>query len=508
MIGSMDRSFTDQSTLQEDERLALSFMDAQNCSNRSEQRSTVNESSSLLGGSPRRQCGRKGSPYHTGQLHPAVRVADLLQHINQMKTAEGYGFKQEYESFFDDWDVSKKKNKTKGRHDSLLAHDRHRVKLHPLLGDPNSDYINANYIDGYHRSNHFIATQGPKQESVYDFWRMVWQENCFSIVMITKLVEVGRVKCCKYWPDDTEIYGDIKITLLNTEMLSEYTVRTFTLERRGYSAKHEVHQFHFTSWPEHGVPYHATGLLAFIRRVKASTPPDAGPVVVHCSVGAGRTGCYIVLDVMLDMAECEGVVDIYNCVKTLCSRRINMIQTEEQYVFIHDAILEACLCGETAISVSEFSLTYKEMLRVDSQSNSSQLREEFQTLNSVTPHLDVEECSIALLPRNREKNRTMDVLPPDRCLPFLITTDGESNNYINAALTDSFNRPAAFIVSLHPLPTTTADFWRLVFDYGCTSLVMLNQINQSNSAWVSAPSFVIMSEMLRTIMPRPTKDVK
>lgn len=59
--------------------------------------SVVNESSSLLGGSPRRQCGRKGSPYHTGQLHPAVRVADLLQHINQMKTAEGYGFKQEYE---------------------------------------------------------------------------------------------------------------------------------------------------------------------------------------------------------------------------------------------------------------------------------------------------------------------------------------------------------------------------------------------------------------------------
>ncbi|CAB1333713.1 unnamed protein product [Coregonus sp. 'balchen'] len=114
---------------------------------RSEQRSSVNESSSLLGGSPRRQCGRKGSPYHTGQLHPAVRVADLLQHINQMKTAEGYGFKQEYESFFDGWDCTKKKDKTKGRHDTLMGYDRHRVKLHPLLGDSNSDYINANYID-------------------------------------------------------------------------------------------------------------------------------------------------------------------------------------------------------------------------------------------------------------------------------------------------------------------------------------------------------------------------
>uniref|UniRef100_A0A8C2CWV3 protein-tyrosine-phosphatase n=1 Tax=Cyprinus carpio TaxID=7962 RepID=A0A8C2CWV3_CYPCA len=476
MMGSMERSFTDQSTLQEDERMALSFMDTHTCSTRSDPRSSMNESSSLLGGSPRRQCGRKGSPYHTGQLHPAVRVADLLQHINQMKTAEGYGFKQEYEGFFIAQSNASSPLSVLMRLCFCVSDDRHRVKLHPLLGDPNSDYINANYID--------VSQQSHAQETVYDFWRMVWQENCFSIVMITKLVEVGRVKCCKYWPDESEMYGDIKITLLKTETLAEYTVRTFALERRGYSAKHEVCQFHFTSWPEHGVPYHATGLLAFIRRVKSSTPLDAGPVVVHCSVGAGRTGCYIVLDVMLDMAECEGVVDIYNCVKTLCSRRINMIQTEEQYIFIHDAILEACLCGETAIPVNEFALAYKEMLRVDSQSNSSQLREEFQTLNSVTPHLDVEECSIALLPRNREKNRSMDVLPPDRALAFLVTTEGESNNYINAALMDSFHRPAAFIVTPHPLPGTTSDFWRLVFDYGCTSVVMLNQLNQSNSPCV------------------------
>uniref|UniRef100_A0A672T2Y6 protein-tyrosine-phosphatase n=1 Tax=Sinocyclocheilus grahami TaxID=75366 RepID=A0A672T2Y6_SINGR len=105
------------------------------------------------------------------------------------------------------------------------------------------------------------------------------------------------------------------------------------------------------------------------------------------------------------------------------------------------------------------------------------------TLNSVTPHLDVEECSVSLLPRNREKNRSMDVLPPDRALAFLVSTEGDSNNYINAALMDSFLQPAAFVVTPHPLPTTTADFWRLVFDYGCTSIVMLNQLNQSNSYW-------------------------
>jgi len=118
---------------------------------------------------------------------------------------------------------------------------------------------------------------------------------------------------------------------------------------------------------------------------------------------------------------------------------------------------------------------------------------DLQTLNSVTPHLDVEECSIALLPRNREKNRSMDVLPPDRALAFLVTTEGESNNYINAALADSFHRQAAFIVTPHPLPGTTADFWRLVFDYGCTAVVMLNQLNQSNSAWVRAKFSIHLS---------------
>ncbi|XP_059232913.1 receptor-type tyrosine-protein phosphatase U isoform X10 [Mustela nigripes] len=162
MMSAVDRSFTDQSTLQEDERLGLSFMDTHGYSPRGDQRSSgVTEASSLLGGSPRRPCGRKGSPYHTGQLHPAVRVADLLQHINQMKTAEGYGFKQEYESFFEGWDATKKKDKVKGsRQEPVPAYDRHRVKLPPMMGGPDADSINANYIDGYHRSNHFIATQG------------------------------------------------------------------------------------------------------------------------------------------------------------------------------------------------------------------------------------------------------------------------------------------------------------------------------------------------------------
>uniref|UniRef100_A0A8C5TCQ4 Receptor-type tyrosine-protein phosphatase kappa n=1 Tax=Malurus cyaneus samueli TaxID=2593467 RepID=A0A8C5TCQ4_9PASS len=464
MVNAMDRSYADQSTLHAEDPLSITFMDSHNFSPRYENHSATAESSRLLD-VPRYLCEGTESPYQTGQLHPAIRVADLLQHINLMKTSDSYGFKEEYEV----------------RSPVVGLYDHSRVILQPVEDDPSSDYINANYIDVSGMNSflplNLLASLCPVHETVYDFWRMIWQEQSACVVMVTNLVEVGRVKCYKYWPDDTEVYGDFKVTCVEMEPLAEYVVRTFTLGRRGYNEIREVKQFHFTGWPDHGVPYNATGLLSFIRRVKLSNPPSAGPIVVHCSAGAGRTGCYIVIDIMLDMAEREGVVDIYNCVKALRSRRINMVQTEEQYIFIHDAILEACLCGETAIPVCEFKAAYFDMIRIDSQTNSSHLKDEFQTLNSVTPRLQAEDCSIACLPRNHDKNRFMDMLPPDRCLPFLITIDGESSNYINAALMDSYRQPAAFIVTQHPLPNTVKDFWRLVYDYGCTSLVMLNEVD-------------------------------
>uniref|UniRef100_A0A672YVN1 protein-tyrosine-phosphatase n=1 Tax=Sphaeramia orbicularis TaxID=375764 RepID=A0A672YVN1_9TELE len=505
MVNSMDKSYTEQGTNCDE---ALSFMDTHNhtlntrsdsgsypsvltcpglslCSCPPDESQNMGSDTSSLVQSHTHSLRKREQvdiPYQTGQLHPAIRVADLLQHITQMKCAEGYGFKEEYESFFEGqsapWDSAKKdENRMKNRYGNIIAYDHSRVRLQALEGEQSSDYINANYVDGYHRPNHYIATQGPMQETVFDFWRMVWQENTAAIVMVTNLVEVGRVKCCKYWPDDTEIYRDIKVTLIETELLSEYVIRTFAVEKRGAHEIREIRQFHFTGWPDHGVPYHATGLLGFIRRVKSKTLTNAGPMVVHCSAGAGRTGCFIVIDIMLDMAEREGVVDIYNCVRELRSRRVNMVQTEEQYVFIHDAILEACLCGDTTIPASQLRSVYYDMNRLDPQTNSSPIKEEFRTLNMVTPTLRVEDCSIALLPRNHEKNRCMDVLPPDRCLPFLITIDGESSNYINAALMDSYKQPSAFIVTQHPLPNTVKDFWRLVLDYHCTSIVMLNDVD-------------------------------
>uniref|UniRef100_A0A4W5MF83 protein-tyrosine-phosphatase n=1 Tax=Hucho hucho TaxID=62062 RepID=A0A4W5MF83_9TELE len=484
LVSTADKSTTKVSTLHKDDPFSTSSQDINGFSELFTMRShsEMAQPSLTIQTYPYGGCESVEMSYQAGQFQPAIRVADLLQHITQMKCGQGYGFKEEYEGLTEGqaapWETAKKDdNRNKNRYGNIIAYDHTRVRLQLLDGDPHSDYINANYIDGYHRPRHYIATQGPMQETVRDFWRMIWQENSGSIVMVTNLVEVGRVKCVRYWPDETEVYGDVKVTLIETEPLAEYVIRTFTVQKKGHHEIREIRQFHFTSWPDHGVPCYATGLLGFVRQVKFLNPPDAGPIVAHCSAGAGRTGCFIAVDIMLDMAENEGVVDIFNCIRELRSQRVNMVQTEEQYVFVHDAILEACLCGNTAIPVCEFRAIYYNISRLDPQTNSSQIKDEFQTLNIVTPRVRPEDCSVGLLPRNHDKNRSMDVLSVDRCLPFLISVDGESSNYINAALMDSHKQPAAFIVTQHPLPNTVADFWRLVFDYNCSSIVMLNEMD-------------------------------
>ncbi|XP_066869340.1 receptor-type tyrosine-protein phosphatase T isoform X23 [Kogia breviceps] len=499
-VASADKPTTKLSTSRNDAGFSSSSQDVNGFTDGS--RGELSQPTLTIQTHPYRACDPVEMSYPRDQFQPAIRVADLLQHITQMKRGQGYGFKEEYEALPEgqtaSWDTAKEdENRNKNRYGNIISYDHSRVRLLVLDGDPHSDYINANYIDGYHRPRHYIATQGPMQETVKDFWRMIWQENSASIVMVTNLVEVGRhpeghtvgnatlsrsaspgmVKCVRYWPDDMEVYGDIKVTLIETEPLAEYIIRTFTVQKKGHHEIRELRLFHFTSWPDHGVPCYATGLLGFVRQVKFLNPPEAGPIVVHCSAGAGRTGCFIAIDTMLDMAENEGVVDIFNCVRELRAQRVNLVQTEEQYVFVHDAILEACLCGNTAIPVCEFRSLYYNISRLDPQTNSSQIKDEFQTLNIVTPRVRPEDCSIGLLPRNHDKNRSMDVLPLDRCLPFLISVDGESSNYISAALMDSHKQPAAFVVTQHPLPNTVADFWRLVFDYNCSSVVMLNELD-------------------------------
>jgi len=231
------------------------------------------------------------------------------------------------------------------------------------------------------------------------------------------------------------------------------------------------------------VPNKSTSLLQFVRR-SAQLNEDNQPIVVHCSAGSGRSGCFIVLDWMLRMADHEGLLDIYNTVKELRQRRVNMVANLEQYIFLHDALLEAVLCGETGVSAQELARHYDNLITVSN--GNAPIQEEFETLTVLTPRLTTEECQTGRLARNRPKNRFMDVLPADRDLPYLITPDpagsDPSNNYINAVFGDSFLTRRDLVITQMPLPHTVGDFWRLIHDYSVSVVVMLNDASESDES--------------------------
>ena len=177
-------------------------------------------------------------------------------------------------------------NRDKNRYNNIAAYDHTRVRLPLIDGDPVSDYINANFIDGYAQERAYIATQGPLEGTCDDFWRMCWEENVDTIVMLTGLEENGRVKCYPYWPEQgSSTYGKMTITQTEASHLPKYEIRTFSMLHQDYPLEERfIKHYYFISWPDHGTP-HAHELLALIRRVNQGTERSASPVVVHCSAG-------------------------------------------------------------------------------------------------------------------------------------------------------------------------------------------------------------------------------
>ncbi|XP_023393145.1 receptor-type tyrosine-protein phosphatase epsilon [Pteropus vampyrus] len=182
--------------------------------------------------------------------------------------------------------ANKEENREKNRYPNILPNDHSRVILSQVDGVPCSDYINASYIDGYKEKNKFIAAQGPKQETVNDFWRMVWEQKSATIVMLTNLKERKEEKCYQYWPDQgCWTYGSVRVCVEDCVVLVDYTVRKFCIQAQlpdGCKAPRLVSQLHFTSWPDFGVPFTPIGMLKFLKKVKTLNPVHAGPIVVHC----------------------------------------------------------------------------------------------------------------------------------------------------------------------------------------------------------------------------------
>uniref|UniRef100_A0A674KGR0 Receptor-type tyrosine-protein phosphatase S n=1 Tax=Terrapene triunguis TaxID=2587831 RepID=A0A674KGR0_9SAUR len=415
--------------------------------------------------------------------HPPIPILELADHIERLKANDNLKFSQEYESIDPGqqftWEHSNLEvNKPKNRYANVIAYDHSRVLLSAIEGIPGSDYVNANYIDGYRKQNAYIATQGALPETFGDFWRMMWEQRGATVVMMTKLEERSRVKCDQYWPSrGTETYGLIQVTLLDTVELATYCVRTFALYKNGSSEKREVRQFQFTAWPDHGVPEHPTPFLAFLRRVKTCNPPDAGPMVVHCSAGVGRTGCFIVIDAMLERIKHEKTVDIYGHVTLMRAQRNYMVQTEDQYIFIHDALLEAVTCGNTEVPARNLYAYIQKLTQIETGENVTGMELEFKRLASSKAHTS--RFISANLPCNKFKNRLVNIMPYESTRVCLQPIRGvEGSDYINASFIDGYRQQKAYIATQGPLAETTEDFWRMLWEHNSTIVVMLTKLRE------------------------------
>ncbi|KAM6165222.1 LOW QUALITY PROTEIN: receptor-type tyrosine-protein phosphatase V-like [Erethizon dorsatum] len=259
-------------------------------------------------------------------------------------------------------------NITKNRYPHVLPYDHSRVRLAQLEGEPHSDYINANFIPGYTHQREYIATQGPLKRTLEDFWRLVWEQQVHTIVMLTVGMENGRVLCEHYWPADSTpvTHGHITIHLLAEEPRNEWTKREFELQHGAQHKQRRVKQLQFTTWPDHSIPEAPGSLLAFVELVQeqARATQGTGPILVHCSAGVGRTGTFVALSRLLRQLEEEQVADVFNTVYTLRLHRPLMIQTPSQYVFLHSCVLSRIMQGpsntsETGpISVANFAQAY------------------------------------------------------------------------------------------------------------------------------------------------------
>eukprot|EP00090_Calanus_glacialis_P010830 TRINITY_DN1929_c0_g1_i1.p1 TRINITY_DN1929_c0_g1~~TRINITY_DN1929_c0_g1_i1.p1 ORF type:complete len:1137 (-),score=265.70 TRINITY_DN1929_c0_g1_i1:1300-4710(-) len=238
----------------------------------------------------------------------------------------------------------KVENKKKNRYPDKLPYDHNRVLLNALVNGSNSDYINASTVmDHDPRNPAYIITQGPMTHTVADFWQMVWEQGSVVIVMLSKLAENGYQLAQRYWPEEgSEQYHIFEVHLVSEHVwCDDYLVRSLYLKNSQTGETRTVTQFHFLSWPDSNIPTSTKAILEFRRKVNKSYRGRSCPMIVHCSDGVGRSGTYVLIDMVLNrMMKGSKEIDIAATLEHIRDQRSGMVQTRSQFEFCLMAVAE------------------------------------------------------------------------------------------------------------------------------------------------------------------------
>lgn len=238
-------------------------------------------------------------------------------------------------------------NRRLNRYRDVNPYDHSRIILKKQLCD--SDYINANLVKLERAKRHYILCQGPLEHTVGHFWLMIWEQQSKAILMLNKIIEKKQIKCHLYWPkkegQKLEL-PDVGLTVefLTAENYKNFSKRLFRVTDVESTKSREVVQFHYTQWPDFGVPSSPIAFLQFLKQVRDSGVLDehVGPPVIHCSAGIGRSGTFCLVDCSLVLIDKEGEnkVSVQDILLELRKYRMGLIQTYDQLTFSYEAIIE------------------------------------------------------------------------------------------------------------------------------------------------------------------------
>ncbi|XP_056153852.1 tyrosine-protein phosphatase non-receptor type 2 isoform X2 [Lampris incognitus] len=248
-------------------------------------------------------------------------------------------------------------NRNRNRYRDVSPFDHSRVKLE----NTDNDYINASLVVMEEAQRSYILTQGPLKNTCGHFWLMIWEQKTKAIIMLNRIIEKGSEKCAQYWPTAEEremAFRDTRflVTLLSEDIKSYYTTRVLELQNANTGEKREIHHFHYTTWPDFGVPESPASFLNFLLKVRESGAlgADNGPAVVHCSAGIGRSGTFSLVDtclVLMDKRKDSLSVDIKRILLDMRRYRMGLIQTPDQLRFSYMAVLEGAkyIMGDSSV---------------------------------------------------------------------------------------------------------------------------------------------------------------